>query len=44
MRLTGFQRFVLDWMRRYHMRCTRVGHEWVWPEDIRADAELARRV
>lgn len=42
--MTPRQQKVLNWFRAYNVGSMRVGANWVWPEDIRSDPELASRV
>lgn len=42
--MTRYQIWVVRWMRDQRQSAVRFGNQWIWPQDVRRDAELAERI
>jgi len=42
--MTRFQKWVLRWMRDEQHGAFRFRNRWIWPQDVRQDAELAELI
>ena len=42
--MTRYQTWILRWMRNEQHGAFRFRDRWIWPQDVRRDAELAERI